>query len=77
MDAPQSNNYRFKCEVVEVIYQGEQPVVKMIGNPGSLILELPFKGHFKLGDRLIITGQLSITSFEKDCDNDHDQIARN
>jgi hypothetical protein len=77
MEASGANTYRFKCEVVEVIYAGDNPVVKMICNPGSMIVEVPYEKSLKLGDHLIVTGELDITSTEKDCNSEIDHIPRN
>jgi hypothetical protein len=68
MEIENKNTYRFKCEIVEVINEGKDPVIKMICYPGSLIVEMPKKKHYKLGDHLILTGELHVTSTERDCD---------
>ena len=77
MEMSESNTYRFKCEVVEVIYKGENPVVKMICNPGSMIVEVPKKGDIQLGDCLILTGELNISSLEKDCNSESNPMESN
>ncbi len=69
MDKTDSNTYCFHCEVVEVISTGAESTVKMICNPGSIIIEFHNEGKMKMGDRIIVTGNLDILSTEKDCNS--------
>ena len=67
MDNAGSNTYRFHCEIVEIISTETNSTVKMICNPGSIIVDIPYEKKYKLGDRIIVTGNLEILSTEKDC----------
>ena len=67
MDKTNSNTYRFHSEVVEVISTGAESTVKMICNPGYIVIEIQNEIKMKMGDRIIVTGKLDILSTEKDC----------
>jgi len=69
MNKTDSNTYCFHCEVVEIISTGAESTVKMICNPGSLIIEIQNERKMKMGDRIIVTGNLDILSTEKDCNS--------
>ena len=77
MDKADSNIYRFHCEVVEVISTGAESTIKVICNPGSIIIEIPNERKIKMGDRIIVTGNLNILSSEKDCSSDPYNIPNN
>ena len=67
MEKTGANRYRFNCQVVEVIRRGEDRMIKLVTDPGSMIIEIPFARPVKLGERLVLTGDLVITSAEEDC----------
>jgi len=46
----------------------------MISNPGSIIVDIPYSNNFKLGDRVIVTGNLQIISIEKDCNSEPNHV---
>lgn len=60
MDSGTTNNYQFSCRVVEVIYKEERRIIKVVCNPGSLIIETPDAGKAQLGDRLLLKGSFYI-----------------
>ncbi len=66
MERGDANTYRFYCEVVEVINTGETPSIKMVGKPGSMIIQMPYDQKIKLGDRFLVTGELKLMSTERD-----------
>ena len=77
MDSDASNSYRFRCEVVEVIYKDGKRVIKAMCNPGSLIIETPDDGKIQLGDKLIVTGSIHIDSTEHDSSAETTYLSNN
>lgn len=67
MEEHASNRYRFSSEVVEVIHKDGVAVIKVVTNPGTMIIETSCDSPVKLGDRLTLTGDLVITSIEEEC----------
>ena len=70
MDNTGANTYRFHCEAMEIISVGSESYVKMICRPGSIIVEIPYDKNIRLGDRIIVTGNLVIISTGKDCNSE-------
>lgn len=71
MSSDPANTYNFSCQVVEIIYKGEKRIIKVMCNPGSLIIETPDAGKAQLGDRLQVSGTLHIdkVKFENSVQN--------
>jgi hypothetical protein len=60
METGATNTYQLSCRVVEVIYKEDKRIIKVVCNPGSIILETPDAGKAQLGDRLHLTGSFQI-----------------
>jgi len=75
MENAGSNTYRLSCKVVEVISTGTKSSIRMISNPGSIIVDIPYSNNFKLGDRVIVTGNLNIIATEKDCSSEANHVS--
>jgi len=56
MTAGNDNDLMFHCEVVEIISSGDKRVVKVMCNPGALILKIPNNLNARLGDQLKVSG---------------------
>jgi hypothetical protein len=55
---------------MEIISVGSDSFVKTICRPGSIIVEIPYDKNIRLGDRIIVTGNLVIISTGKDCNSE-------
>jgi len=69
MEKGLTNTYQFSCRVVEVIYKEDKRVIKVVCNPGSLIIETPDAGKAQLGDRLLLSGSFHIDTIRAENSN--------
>lgn len=60
----QSNQYKFSCEVAELISRKGNRIIRVLCNPGTIIIEVPDDGKMQLGDKVQVTGRIEIDSME-------------
>jgi hypothetical protein len=64
------NTYRLVCNVMEIIFKDEKRSLKVMCDPGSMIIETPDSKDIQLGDKLVIKGTIHIESIETITDKD-------
>jgi len=60
----QSNQYNFSCEVAELISRQGKRIIRVLCNPGTIIIEVPDDGKMQLGDKVQVSGRIEIDSME-------------
>ena len=71
MAVTESNTFHLSCKVSEVIHQDRKRIIRVMCNPGSLIIETPDDGKVQLGDSLHVTGTLHIERLESEKPAEH------
>ncbi len=64
MRLKQTNRYSFHCEVAELISRNGSRIIRVLCNPGTLIIEIPDDGNMQLGGKVQVTGSIQIESVQ-------------
>jgi hypothetical protein len=64
MTLKHSNRYNFQCEVAEMISRNGRRIIRVLCNPGTIIIEVPDDGKMQLGDKVQVSGRIEIESME-------------
>lgn len=64
MSLIQANRYSFHCEVAELISRNGSRIIRVLCNPGTLIIEIPDEGNMQLGGKVQVKGSILIESVQ-------------